>query len=188
MAIRIQTIPKHWNYFLSIEEDVSALARWIEFHQDNFSCYSIQLARLLMVASAETDVVAKRLAAHIDKEANAQSINRYRDIIIRAYPKLPRAVVEMPRYGLKLKPWECWNRPERPPHWWTANNHVKHHRNDKFNEATLGHSLNAVSGLFLLLALYYGRKMRSVQPAPQLLDTRDFAYLDRDTLVFMDGG
>lgn len=188
MAIRIRPIPKHWNYFLSIEEDVVALTRWIEFHEDNFGCYSIQLARLLMVAAAETDVVAKGLCAHIDKEAKAQSINHYRDVIIGMYPRLPKAVVEMPKYGLKLKPWVRWGRPENPPIWWTANNHVKHHRNDKFNEATLENALNAVAGLFLLLALYYGRRTSSIQPAPNLLNTHDYAYMDGDVLVFKNGG
>ncbi|MDT0617571.1 hypothetical protein RM531_03720 [Salinisphaera sp. P385] len=188
MGIRTGKTPKHWNYFLSIEEDVASLSRWVEFHKDNFGCYSIQLARLLMVASAEADVVAKRLCADIDTDAKAKSINRYRDVVVTRYDNFPSAEVEMPRYGLTFKPWVNWREENMPPLWWNANNKVKHHRNDSFDHARLEHALNAVAGLFMLLSLYYGRRMRSVNPGPSLFEPTKYSYLDRDWLIFRDDG
>lgn len=187
MGIRTDKTPKHWNYFLSIEEDVAALSKWIEFHKDNFDCYSIQLARLLMVASAECDVVAKRLSADIDKEAKAESINRYRDVVVNRYRRFPSAAVEIPRYGLTLKPWTNWRNENDPPLWWKATNKVKHHRSDSFNQASLEHALNAVAGLFMLLSLYYGGRTRSVNPRPMLFEPTRYSYLDGNWLVFSHG-
>jgi len=188
MGIRTGKTPKHWNYFLAIEEEVASLSKWIEFTEDNFDCYSIQLARLLMVASAECDVVAKRLSADIDKTAKARSINRYRDVVVKRYTKFPFAEVTIPRYGLTFQPWLNWNRENVPPLWWIANNKVKHHRSTSFDQARLEYALNAVAGLFMLLSLYYGRLTRSVYPGPRLFEPTRYGHLDGDWLVFRNDG
>ncbi len=188
MGIKTGKTPKHWNYFLSIEEDVAEVSRWVEFDKANFSCFSIQLARLLMVASAECDVIAKRLSADINEGAKAQSINRYREIIVERYPKFPESKVEIPQFGLELTPWLNWRETKCPPLWWSANNKVKHHRNDEFNKATLENTLNSVAGLFVLLTAYYGRRERSVTPAPTLFEPSEFAYIDENWIVFRGGG
>ncbi|RYE59009.1 MAG: hypothetical protein EOP20_05365 [Hyphomicrobiales bacterium] len=75
MAIESSKIPKHWNYFLRIEDDLLQLSRWIEFAPANFGCLSIELARPLVTCSSETDVVAKALCASIKVSAGAASIN-----------------------------------------------------------------------------------------------------------------
>ena len=188
MGIKTGRTPKHWNYFLSIEEDIADVSRWVEFDKANFSCFSIQLARLLMVASAECDVIAKRLCDDIDKEAKAQSINRYREVIVERHPNLPESKVEIPRFGLELTPWLNWKKENYPPLWWSANNKVKHHRNTHFNQATLENALNSSAGLFMLLAIYYGRRERSVTPAPTLFEPNEFAYIDGNWMVFRHGG
>lgn len=187
MSIRTKRTPIHWNYFLTIEEDVAELARWIEFHQSNFQCFSIQLARILMVASAEADVMAKKLASDIDQENKVDSINGYREVIMSAYPDFHTYTVEVPRYGLSFSPWSNWELPNNPPRWWTANNKVKHHRSNCFDRASLENALNSVAGLFVLIATYYQRKTSSVTPAPSLFEPSKFAYLDGDWLVFKHG-
>ena len=59
MGIEHQPVPPDWNYSFCLEEDIIALSRWIEFSAENERVYSIELARLLMTAGAEVDVVAK---------------------------------------------------------------------------------------------------------------------------------
>ena len=59
MGIEHQPVPHDWNYFFCLEEDIIALSRWIDFSAENERVYSIELARLLMTAGAEVDVVAK---------------------------------------------------------------------------------------------------------------------------------
>lgn len=184
MSIHTGRTPKHWNYFLAIENDVEELSKWIDFHKDNFGCFSIQIARLLMITSAETDVVAKRLCKIIDPDANASSINRYREVIIKKYPNFHQTKVKIPRYALTLKPWSNWSDTNKPPNWWQANNKVKHHRNVHFNKARLEHALNSVAGLLLLLSVYYGLRLPSVTPAPSLLVPQNYAYIDGTILAF----
>ena len=61
MAITTTKIDSHWNYFLSVEADLLELSRFIEFDKRNYKCFSVEMARLLMAAAAEVDVVCKQL-------------------------------------------------------------------------------------------------------------------------------
>lgn len=178
MGIQHQSIPGHWNYFLVLEADVQAVSRWIEFSESNNSTYSIELARLLMTAAAEVDVVAKLLCANIgDKKAD--NIKRYRKVLKAAVPDLMHAVVEMPAHGLTFTPWSNWDSKDenKHPDWWTANNKVKHHRGEHFDRATLKNVLNATAGLLLLLVLYYGKTTTHLFP-PKNFQPRTFAMLE----------
>jgi len=77
---------------------------------------------MLMVASAEVDVVAKMLCKSIDPESKASSINAYQEIITRAYPDLHQEKIEIPKHGLTLSPWSEWVEEKSPPLWWQDNN------------------------------------------------------------------
>ena len=72
----------HWNYFLALEDDLDRLSRFVQFTAQNYGCYSIELARILMLASAEIDVVAKQLCKQIAPDARADKIHEYRRTII----------------------------------------------------------------------------------------------------------
>ena len=154
MTIRVKEGNPHWNYFLALESDVVRLARFIEFHEDNFETYSIELARLLMTAAAEVDVVAKLVCKRLNPDSPCRNISHYASIILAVEPQLASLTVVVPRFGLTLKPWISW-RAHEPPLWWTATNQVKHHRDTGFNQASLGNTLNAVAGLFALIVFHY---------------------------------
>lgn len=185
MVIETAKIPKHWNYFLCIEDDLLHLSRWIEFAPENFGCFSVELARLLMTCSSEVDVVAKALCARISQTAAASSINRYRDVLASHYRNMPQNRVFAPRYGLTLSPWTNWAEPNSPPDWWLANNKIKHHRDENFHLASLQHTLNAAAGLFTLLILYYSDRSKPLTPVPRLFHSEKYAYRDGDMLVFL---
>ena len=87
MAIRAGKIDPHWNYFLAIEKDLETLARYVEFNKDNFKCFSIEMARLLLAAAAEVDIVCKQLCRKMNPASPAEKIHHYRDVIV---PKLPQ--------------------------------------------------------------------------------------------------
>ena len=61
MGIKTTKVEAHWNYLLSIENDLEVVSRFIELHEDNFKCFSIEISRLLMAAAAEVDVVCKQI-------------------------------------------------------------------------------------------------------------------------------
>lgn len=184
MAIDHHEIPAHLNYFLCIEEDLQRLSRWIEFSADNEAVYSIELARLLMTASAEVDVVAKALCKAIDKKSKAKNIEGYHSILTAAVPMLPDAKVLMPRYGMTFCPWSNWGIKNKytSPDWWTGNNDVKHHRAERFNQANLKNVLNATAGLLLLLLLYHSKDSHYLSPAPRLFLPRSFAVMEGEAL------
>ena len=144
----------HWNYFLAFDQDAEKLSRYIEFTNDNFKAYSIELVRLLLSAASEVDVVAKLLCSKVNSNAKAKNINDYRDILNPALPKIKDMKIQIPRYGLELIPWDNW-KTNRPPDWWLDYNAVKHQRDENFKQANLKNTLNSISGLFCLLLYYY---------------------------------
>jgi hypothetical protein len=160
VAILVRESKVHWNYFLALESDVVRLARFIEFREDNFPTYSIEIARLIMAAAAEVDVVAKLVCTKLDPTSRPRNINGYASVILPAAgPKLSALTILVPRYGLTLKPWISWTL-EAPPLWWNAYNKVKHHRDTKFSDANLGNALNTISGLFSLTIYHYALEHR----------------------------
>ncbi|MCC4601921.1 hypothetical protein [Xanthomonas melonis] len=147
---KIQTYP-HWTYFLCLEEDVVRLSRSVEFTEKNFHCYSTEIARLLMAASSEVDVLAKLVCKSISSSSQASSIGRYQAELTAAYPTIHKALTIIPRFGIELHPLSTWENPQSPPLWWSATNKVKHHRSKHFEQATLVNLLNAMAALLILV-------------------------------------
>lgn len=171
MAIQTSTIEPHWNYFLALDADLARLARYVEFNEKNFDCFSVEIARVLLAAAAEVDVVAKQLCEALQQGCGADRINAYRDVVLANLPDVRDFEVVVPRYGLSLVPWDEWKKPQGVPLWWTANNKVKHERHTHFHQATLKHALNAVGGLLILLLYLYRDKATQGQlvPAPEIV-------------------
>jgi hypothetical protein len=170
MGIRSQRIEQHWNYFLAIERDVDVLSRYVEFHKDNFDCFSIEIARILLVSAAEVDVVCKQICQGVDANSSAQTINNYRDELSPVYQDIPQFKILLPRFGLTLTPWDEWSKANGVPVWWTAYNKTKHNRNSNYEEANLKNALNAVAGLFVAVLYLYRAKAEAGEllPSPQL--------------------
>jgi hypothetical protein len=81
VAIQTSVAEPHWNYLLALDDDLGTLARYIEFAPGNFECYSLELARVLMAAAAECDVIAKQLC-----ERFAPGLRRRQDRRVPAAP------------------------------------------------------------------------------------------------------
>ena len=169
MAIQTFDSLIHWNFFLSLEKDLETLSRYVEFCDSNFKCYSIEMARILLAASSEVDVIAKQLCRKIDINSRADNIIRYRNKIKSAYPNLPNFKVTIPRFGLKLTPWDKWNERNAGnavPMWWTAYKKVKHQRDTDFHQANLKNVLNSVAGLFVITLYFYKDKAENAELIP----------------------
>lgn len=154
MGIHEAPTPQHWNYFLALEDDVVRISRYLELTTDNFESYSLELMRILSGAASEVDVVSKRLCQKANDKSKANNITKYKAEILAAYPQITSTVVEIPRFGLTLTPWDQW-KTDANPLWWRAYTKVKHQRHTHFAEASLKHALYAVAGLFVLLLFYY---------------------------------
>ena len=171
MDIKSQKVEVHWNYLLSIENDLENLSRYIEFDEKNFECFSVEIARILLASAAETDVVCKQLCLKLDPTSTAESINQYRNEICAAFPKIYEFEILFPRYGLSLVPWNTWKDPMGVPTWWTAYNKVKHHRESEYHRASLKNVLYSVAGLFVMILYFYQEKasLGELLPSPKLL-------------------
>lgn len=186
MGIQHLPIPAHWNYFLALEEDVRQLARWIEFSPANEGVYSIEIARLLMTAAAEADVIAKALCARISPGTGAASINAYQSVLCAAAPIIVTSTASMPRYGMAFQPWSNWATAKTPPAWWTGNNKVKHHRATHFQEANLKNLLNACAGLLILLLILHSADGDYLFPAPSIYAPGTFGMLEGDAIRLLN--
>ena len=169
--IKQSKVEPHWNYFLAVERDFEVLARYVDFDDRNFKCFSVELARLLLAAGAEVDVVCRQLCRAKNPTSKADKITDYRDEIMAAFPNFSGFHVRMPRYELELKPWDNWRVPGQAPIWWTSHNKVKHARHAEFHRASLENTLNAVAGLYVAVLHLYEDRARdgSLIPSPLLL-------------------
>lgn len=171
MGIQTTRIDDHWNYFISVEQDMGRLSRFIEFDERNYDCFSLENVRLLVAAAAETDVVCKQICQYLNPASCAKRIPQYRDEIVPVYPIMSQFEVLAPRYGLRLKPWSNWNDPNSVPFWWTAYNKIKHERHTEYHRANLKNVLNAIAGLFVACLYLYKDKAASgtLIPSPLIL-------------------
>jgi len=179
MAIQETKSLLHWNYFLALESDVERLARYVEFTNQNFGTYSIEIAHLFLAASSEVDVVAKQLCSRMDPATTATNIFQYRELLRRCLPELENSIVAIPRYGLDLRPWSNWL-GDNNPDWWQAYNDVKHHRDEHFAQANLKNVLNAMASLFLVILYYYrdNTEYNRLEPIPSIfVPSRELAYI-----------
>ncbi len=143
----------HWNYFLALEDDLDRLSRFVDF-AGNDKTYSLELARLLLGASAEVDVVLKQICQRFLPNSAAASIGAYHPEVTANCPNFLAYEVQIPRYGLNHQPWIDWT-ANQPPIWWSDHNKVKHQRDQYFDRATLKNCLNAVGGLFVAVLHLY---------------------------------
>jgi len=150
----------HWKYFLTIDQDLSHISRYIEFSKDNFGVYSIELVRLFLSVCAEIDVVMKILCEthckdQYDKEIKTKrnpNMDVYRLIVTNYFKYFSSVSVEIPKCSISTTPWAEFAK-EKNPNWWQEHNKVKHSRNDNYKKANLGNVINASAGL--LVAIVY---------------------------------
>jgi len=140
----------HWDYYLTLVEDLESLSRYIDFSEANAQTYSIELVRLLLSIGSEVDVVCKVVCSLSSTEKKAKNIDQYRKVLIAQYPQLPNIAVSAPKHSLCFRPWESWNNSINPV-WWSAYNNVKHERDSFYNQATLWNVLKAASGLCVVV-------------------------------------
>jgi hypothetical protein len=119
----------YWDYFRAIEDDLIVTSRYVEFVKDNYSCYSIEFARLLLTAGSELDMAFKVLCKTIDSSSKTDSINKYYTEIAGYFPHdltVLRRYVR--RFKFKVEPFAGWSEGN-PPLWWINGfNKIKHER------------------------------------------------------------
>jgi len=139
----------YWTYFLAMEQDLEALSRYVDFAPENMTTFSLEMARILLTAGSEADVLLKAICEREDPSAQADTIGAYFKVISSKLPNVISFEVQLLRWGLSLVPWEGWSNND-PPGWWTSHNKVKHRRSDYFDSANLKNTIESVSAVYVL--------------------------------------
>jgi hypothetical protein len=149
----------HWDYYQALEEDVARVRRFIDFSHENLKTFSIELARQLVAATQEVDVLFRQICAKCG--GDAQSESGYREFFAMGdYVKIRDIQISVHGCGLKFTPFKDW--VHDAPAWWTANNKIKHERHTHFQHATLENVLSAVSAL-LIANIYFANANGSLK-------------------------
>jgi hypothetical protein len=156
----------HWQYFVTLCQDLERVGRFVEFEADNFPTHSTEFARLYLAAGSEIDVVAKLLCKTIDPVAKLKNIDDYRGIILAKYPDFPTVEVVLPHHELSVVPWKEWSSGKNP-NWWRIYNDVKHERDLHYKEANLLNAFTAVAGLLVVVGYLYAKETADEQLLPQ---------------------
>ena len=175
----------HWHYFMSLEDEIVKISKFIEINEDNYGVYSIELTKLFLSVCSEVDVVAKLLCKESDTDLFERTRNNrnatieiYRTVIKAKFPQFHAANVKIPFYNLSFTPWEAF-RDNTAPEWWRQYNGLKHERNLNFKNANLENILLSMSGLMVLLVYLYGRQSAiSLDPPydPKLYEIEERYY------------
>lgn len=181
MSINETPTPKFWNYFLALEADVSQLSRFVEFSSENFQTYSMEMAKILLSASSEVDVIAKDTCRAFGSAARTSNMAQYRAYITNRLNDFAKTKVQIPRFGLELTPWINWEE-NKNPNWWTDHNAVKHHRHDSYRLANLKNVLNSMAALLVLIYYYNNKSNHGARllPEPNLFYMREMEMMGLD--------
>lgn len=180
----------HWRYFLALDEDLERTSRYVEFCDDNLECYSLELSRILMMASAEAEVVAKQLARTVDPASDPKNMGVCREILAEHFRSLPTATVHAVNDRITFHPWAGWRDGSRPE-WWQAYTDVKHERHIHFRQGNLRNALEAVGGLMVLAVYLYEQAAYDgyLNPSPRLFSfgppvKTDRAFYNQTQLIY----
>lgn len=136
-----------WNYYLSLENDLSNTSRFIEpSGQENV--YSFEFAKLIILSCTEIEAILKILC----KEKSGKdcgNIGEYKREVLVHFPKIINAVVYVSRWWQEIRPFEGWDSGKLD--WWEAYVAIKHNRGSNFTSATYKNAAYSLSALYLLI-------------------------------------
>lgn len=175
-----QQVCHHWSYFINLEKDFEKLTHYIEPSQRNFSVYSFELNKIILLACSEFEVLCKELCESIypDQQEDYVKIDHLKHLLYKKYPSIDDVQIRLPRTGLTIRPLSAWGKGHQPS-WWKNHNAVKHDRFDYYHLSNLENAIAALSGL-MAINLYAHQEFNvSIETFPQILDA---VYLPDEVL------
>lgn len=136
------------NYFISLEDKLRGLSKYVQIDTDNFPVFSIELAHLLMACSSEFEVVCKDICSIVAPGHPTTNMMNISTCLSRHIPTIMEEEIVLDIYNIRLKPLENWKTGQRL-NWWDAYNGVKHNRSVNFKQANLENVLNALAAVHI---------------------------------------
>jgi hypothetical protein len=143
----------YWQYFLKLEADFYATARYLGCTKRNDATCSIEFAQQIVCINTECEAVLKRICKTIDSKNQAANMGHYKPTLLKKFPKMHSAPVYVNQFLRTVHPFAEWNGSGGRLEWWNAFQDIKYHRNHNFEKANLINTLDALSAL-LILELY----------------------------------
>jgi hypothetical protein len=135
----------YWNYFLKLESDFLATARYIGCSKANDTTCSIEFAQQLVCISTECESLLKKICKTIDSKNPASNMGHYKQAMLKRFPKMHTAPVRVDQFHRTENPFAGWNGSGSRLEWWNAFQDIKYHRDNNFEKANLNNTLNALS-------------------------------------------
>lgn len=180
----------HWDYFLALENDLSTITRYIEFHPNNFNVYSIELTHLLFAAAAESEVVMKQMATVLRPDKVPFDFKECWSMLISHIPDIKGMQILMPRYNLAFEPWNDWMAMKNAEKdwevltWWDAYNSVKHKRHENYDKGNLKNALNCLAALYSLQLFYHHLLVKKIEVGA-IVKAGEFLFFNLDLVRFL---
>lgn len=142
---------KHWNYYLSLEKDLEETRQFVEHIPENYSTYSNEFAKLILLSCAEFEIACKALCN--EYRARPSSLKAIFCWILDNCPDIKDKGTQL-QYGIKIYPFREFD-PSRTCgnlRWWQAYNNLKHNRIKNFGQASLENTVLSTSALLIILS------------------------------------
>lgn len=139
----------YWNYYLSLEDDIARTSNYVE-PKGQENVYSIEFAKILVLACIEVESVLKQLAFEI-KGSKQNGMSDYITVILEEWPDLPTASVYISRTDKTVKPFDGLSLTSDKLDWWNSYGEIKHGRGYTFEKANYSNAIMALSALYILI-------------------------------------
>ena len=144
-----------YSYYLSIEKDCFKTEPYAAFHENNFSAFSIEYAKLLLSICCEVETVLKKICYEIQSDEKYENMAQYRKCVMKYFCKFTSESVLYRNMNYRISPWLDW-KEAKAPKWWKDYTDIKHKRADldehgqlNFYKAKQENVLQALAALYL---------------------------------------
>lgn len=144
--------------FKLLQKDLNHLFEYIEPSVNNLTAYSHRTYELLLRACTEFESNVKIIYEKNNCRPSEDNIKGYSDL--EGPMRLSAYQVEC--YLLDIQPFHPFcsfkdlNRDHRSPNWYKSYNSVKHHRAQKFKDASLENVIHAIGAVYAILDAQFG--------------------------------
>lgn len=144
----------HYRYCRNLESELNKISDYIELDEDNFKTFSLELRKLIILASSEFENVTKGICNLLDitKEYNFSNMKTISKKLVESFPTLYDADVSILDIDYTFKPLSEWKN-ENVPDWWEAYNGAKHNRYANFRSSNFENAIYAIAALKLVVFL-----------------------------------
>ncbi|UZE92482.1 MAG: hypothetical protein IB616_01330 [Methanosarcinales archaeon] len=156
-----------WEAYVSIEEDFRKFIYYVPLEREHFDVWSLYLGDLMLRVGSTVDSFFRNAlySPIMDSADNIKEIQEIRKkhpdninisdyrTIFEPFYQLSSESVHVLRTKDNVQPFSKFA-SGKSPNWWGAYNNIKHDRFSNMKEATLGATLTALAGLFLLNVLH----------------------------------